>query len=91
MADVIITIRVMPESPETDIAVLEGGLSKIISEYSGKNISFKKEPFAFGLISLVVNFIVNEDKGSTDDMEEALSKVEGVESVSVIGVTRAFG
>ena len=45
----------------------------------------------FGLVALHVKFNMDEKKGSTDPIEDLIRNTEGVESVEVIAISRAFG
>ncbi len=91
MADVIITMKVMPESPEIDLDALQEKVKAVISEFEGRGTKVDIEPVAFGLKALIIRFAYDENKGSTDDMEAKVSEVEGVNSVDIIGVDRALG
>lgn len=92
MAQVIITFKIMPESPETDLAAIESAAKEKIAEVSG-NTEFRTaiEPIAFGLKSINITFIMDEAKGSTDVLEQKIGEIEGVNSVEVTDVRRAIG
>lgn len=90
MAKVIVTFRIMPESPEVDLNILEKKANELISK-TGTVMESKKEPIGFGLVALIVKFNMDESKGSTDELENEIKKINGVESVEVIAVSRAFG
>lgn len=92
MAQVIITFRVMPESPDTDIAAVEKKVKDSIAKFTG-NTEFRTDvqPFAFGLKAITITFIMDEAKGSTETLEQQLCDVEGVNSVEVTDVRRAVG
>ena len=85
MGNVLVVFRVMPESPDAFERVKEGvrraleGVADIVDE--------KEEPIAFGLKALLLGVKVPDTAGAADRVEEALSKVEGVESVSVEKMT----
>ena len=51
----------------------------------------EQEPIAFGLKALKITFVMDEDKGSTDPLEETLKNLDGVNSVETIDVRRAVG
>ena len=92
MATVIITLKIMPDSPEVSIGELEKRVKTKIQSFCGETQT-KTEiiPIAFGLKSLNITFVMNESKGSTDYLEEQISKLEEVNSVSVTDVRRAIG
>ena len=92
MADVIITLKIMPESPEIDLDKIEEESKKKIEEFAGEGeTKSEKVPLAFGLNSLNIIFVMDESKGSPDPVEESIKAIEGVQSVEVIDVRRALG
>jgi elongation factor 1-beta len=91
MARVIVTLKVMPEGPEIDLAALEEKAKAIVSDFGGTIMSVEKQPIGYGIVALMVKFNMDEAKGSTEPIEELIRKVEGVESVDVAAISRAFG
>ena len=91
MADVVITLRIMPESPETDLKIIEKKAKVFIVEYGGDVGKSEEKPVAFGLKALELIFVSNEDIGSTDKLEQNVASIEGVNSVEVTDVRRAIG
>lgn len=91
MAKVIITLKIMPSSPEEDLSKIEEVAKKLISKFEGAYHKTEIEPIAFGLKAIKIIFVVDESKGSTDALEEKISSIKGVASVEIIGVTRALG
>jgi elongation factor 1-beta len=92
MADVIVTLKVMPESPDVDLEALYSKIEPIMKDFSGEE-QFRKEeePVAFGLKALKITFVMDENKGSTEDMEKKIEALDEVNSVDVIDVRRAVG
>ena len=92
MAQVAVIMKVVPGSPEADFKKISGKCVKICKEYAKTDqVNVKEEPLAFGLKSLFFNFLMEEAIGDTEPLEETLSKVEGVQTVSTSDVRRAFG
>ena len=91
MASVVVTIKLMPESPKTDMAALQKSAEKTITAFGGRPAKADVEPIAFGLKALNLYFIMDEKQGSTEPLEEKLSKLKGVQSVNVTDVRRAIG
>ena len=89
MADVIITIKVMPESPEIDLTSLEGTIKQNLEEEECKVMQINTENVAFGLKALMVTFARDESKGDTEPVEQKISDIEGVNSVQVTDIKRA--
>ncbi len=92
MAKVIITAKIMPSSPDTDLVQLEANVLNVIDAFVGDSDKrVKKEPIGFGIVALMVTFILDEDKGSPDELEAKISALEGVNSFQITDVRRAIG
>lgn len=93
MANVIITLRIMPESPDVDLESIREEAEKKIDNFAGghKEKQHEIKPIAFGLKSLDIHFMMNEDLGSPDGVAEEIATLEGVQSAEVTNVTRAMG
>ncbi|MBI2663081.1 elongation factor 1-beta [Candidatus Woesearchaeota archaeon] len=91
MANVVITFKIMLESPETDIdSVKDEAISKI-EDYGVHVGKTEIEPIAFGLKAIKLICIMDESKGGTDDLEDQIREIDGVNSVEVVDVRRAVG
>jgi len=91
MADVILTFKIMPESPDIDLTTVEEKAVHLIKEFGGEVGKKSIEPVAFGLNALNLIFIMDEAKGATDSLEEDITKLDGVNSCEVTDVRRALG
>lgn len=91
MANVIIGLKVMPESPEINLSDLRDKVKKEIEEFGGLVGRIEEEPIGFGLSSLIFTFNLPEEKSNLDPLEEAIKKVDGVSNTEVVSITRAFG
>ena len=92
MARVVVTFRIMPQSPNVDLSNIENQAKKEIVEFCNSDeFKTKIEPIAFGLKALNIIFVMDESKGSTEELENKISQLEGVESVEVTDVRRAIG
>jgi elongation factor 1-beta len=92
MANVVITFRIMPESPKEDLARIEKEAKQKIEAYVGKgDTKTTITPIAFGLKALDIIFIMDEKKGVPDPLEKQISEISGVNSVEVTDVRRAVG
>ena len=86
MGTVAITLKVMPSSPDIDIEKMKEEIkNKISSDVKLEQINEK--PVAFGLKYLEVLISMPDTSGGTDKIEQSISEVEGVESVSTENVT----
>ncbi|MFH1072784.1 MAG: elongation factor 1-beta [Nanoarchaeota archaeon] len=92
MANAIVTLSIMPESPSVDLKKLEDAANKIIDRMHGPgDRKVEIEPIAFGLKKLKVTFVMDEKKGSPDPVAEEVAKVKGVQSATISDVRRAIG
>ena len=69
-------------TPLGAIALILGGLIVTSKEF---------QPVAFGLNAIIIKFYIDEAKGWTENHEEQLSSIAGVNSVNVEEVRRAVG
>jgi len=90
MANVIVTVKIMPISPDVDMAKLKTAVEAKISSFGGRVHSTKEEPIAFGLVALNCIILWNEAK-DPDVIETELAKVKDVNSVQTTDVRRALG
>ncbi|MBT3690840.1 elongation factor 1-beta [Candidatus Woesearchaeota archaeon] len=93
MTDVVLTIKIMPESPEVNMEDLETKVKSEIKKFINEDSDMKTEiePVAFGLNALKIIFVMDESIGSPDPLEESIEKFEEVASVEVVDVRRALG
>jgi len=91
MAKVIITLKIMPSSPETDLKAIQTMAEKKIEEFGGEVGKVEEEPVAFGLKSLNLIFIMDESIGDTEVLEKQIAESEDINSVEVTDVRRALG
>jgi len=90
MATVVIIVKLMPDSPSADLALIETTAKELLVKEGAHNLSIEEKPVAFGLKSIHIKLDLAEDKG-TDVVESILSKVEHVSSVTIEDYRRAFG
>ncbi len=83
MADVAVTLRLMPENPEVNLDRLEAAIKEHVKVHS-----ISREPIAFGLEALRVIVIIPDAAGGTEPLEQKLASLPGVGNVQVIGLTR---
>jgi len=92
MARIVVTLRIMPTSPEIDFSQIEEKSKKFITDFAATN-TFKVEQkeVAFGLKSLNISFMMDENKGTTEPLDQKIATVIGVNSVEVTDVRRTIG
>jgi elongation factor 1-beta len=90
MGTAILKIKLMPESPDTNLDNIEIKAKEIITKEQGSNIRMEKEPIAFGLIALNTLF-TREETLDSDELVEKLRKIKGINSAEITDFRRAFG
>lgn len=91
MANMIITLKIMPKDPNVDLKDIEEKAKKEISEFGGEVGKVEVEPVAFGLNALKLFFVLDESKGNIDSLEVKIKKIEGVGNVEVADMRRTVG
>lgn len=81
----------MPESAENDLSLVQKELEKKITEFGAEYGKTDVEEVAFGLKCLKTVFLLDESRGSTDELEKEIQTIPGVGSVDVIDVRRTIG
>ena len=87
MGEVVATIKLMPESPDVDLKKMKDEIQASIPENAELH-KIEEEPIAFGLVALIVQIIVEDEEGGTEQAEENLVKIEGVSNIEVTDVRR---
>ncbi len=82
-----ITFKIMPTSPQADLAKLKSAVEKKTAELGGKFKSSTEEPIAFGIKALMCVVEWPEEK-DPDVIEGALGKLKDVNSVQMTDVRR---
>mgnify|MGYP001596390253 FL=1 len=92
MAKVVITLKVMPDSPDADLNKIEKEVIKEIKKFAGDTENkIEIEPVAFGLKALKIIFVSDESKSNLDNLENNIKLINHVNSVEIIDVRRAIG
>lgn len=92
MAKVIITLKIMPESTESNLLEIEELVKEKIIVFAGETeMKINVEPIAFGLKCLKIMFVMDESIGSTEDLENNIKEINEINSVEVVDVRRTIG
>ncbi|PIN75697.1 elongation factor 1-beta [Candidatus Woesearchaeota archaeon CG10_big_fil_rev_8_21_14_0_10_37_12] len=96
MASVVVTIKIMPTSPDVDLDNLYNqactNIRNFVDEkHKEDEIRKQLEPIGFGLQALKLVFVMDESLGDTEKLEQTVLSLEQVESVEVTDVRRAIG
>ncbi|MFB6282779.1 MAG: elongation factor 1-beta [Halobacteria archaeon] len=87
MGKVVAELKVMPTDKDLDLDVLEEEITSNVTEKAELS-AIKREEVAFGLTALLVNVMIADEEGGTEEVEDSLSQLEKVESVTVENVGR---
>ncbi len=90
MGIALVKIKIMPESPDSNLDEIQSKAKQIVEEKGGEKPSTTTEPIAFGLNAVILNFALDESK-SIDDIENPLKELPEVNSAEVVDFRRAFG
>ena len=87
MSKLVVRVKVLPADAETNLDAVSKSLSETIP--SGMELNaISKQPVAFGLFSLLIDFIVDDSEGQMDKLEDFLGRTEGVGQVEVVTMSR---
>ncbi|GEM_PF-5994146 len=86
MAENILVVEVYPDSDEVNLDAILEEIKKKLPEYAGL-ITYKIEPFVYGVNKLVLRIKVPEKEGLADEIENILSEIEGI-SAEVVRMGR---
>jgi elongation factor 1-beta len=83
MGNVVLIIRVMPESPEVDLERLKSQMKSAIRGLQ----DIREEPIGFGLKALKIAVVVSDAAGESDSVEADINALEGVERAEIVELT----
>ncbi len=87
MAKVVITMKVLPDSPERNLDELRKAVEEKIKSEGGAIYKESIEPIAFGINAIVIAFVLDEDRGSEGVLEK-VKAIEGTGDVQITDMTR---
>jgi elongation factor 1-beta len=87
MSKLVVRVKILPFDAETNLDEVSKSLSETIP--SGMELNaVSKEPVAFGLFSLLTDFILDDSEGQMDKLEDFLGRTEGVGQFEVVAMSR---
>ncbi len=87
MGEVFLKYRIMPEGAEVDLDALEGDIKGALPAFAEMQ-KCEQKPFAFGMKCLEAGFVVEDEEGNNDKIEETLAGVPNVQSVELLEMGR---
>ncbi|MFH1276100.1 MAG: hypothetical protein ABIH82_03235 [Candidatus Woesearchaeota archaeon] len=92
MAKAIITFKLMPESPETDLEPIKAQALAIAKEAGSiGEMQVKEDPIAFGLKAVLVLAMYNVEGTEFDQIATKMGEIEHVQSSEVAKMDLALG
>ena len=93
MAQVIVTLKIMPESPEVDLEAIKTKAQEIAKENGsmGKML-VDEQPIAFGLKAVILKAMYHVEEGKDfDGIASKMKEIENVQTAEVAGMDLPLG
>jgi elongation factor 1-beta len=87
MSRLVARIKILPAEADTDLSKLVNSLNDRIP----RGMEFKThvtEPIAFGVNAILGDFLIDDEEGQMDKLEESIKNTEGVGEIDVVSVSR---
>ncbi len=92
MAKAVITFKLMPESPHTNLGFVKKKAESIAKERGAiGQMQIKEEPIAFGLKAVIIMAMYEVQNSDFEVIAEEMGKIEGVRSAEVAKMDLALG
>jgi elongation factor 1-beta len=87
MARLVVRIRILPAEAGSDL----DEVVRLLKTETPIGIQLKahaKEPIAFGLEAIVGDFLLEDEEGQMDRLEDSIKNVAGVGQIEVMNISR---
>jgi len=92
MARAIITFKLMPESPEIDLAPIKEKAMQIAKEGNAiGELQSKEEAIAFGLKAILIMAMYEVEGSDSEAIAAKMGELEGIQSAEVAKMDLALG
>lgn len=85
MGKVLVTSKLFPESPNVDLEKIKKEVKEKINPEK-----IEEEPIAFGLVSLKIEKVIEDDGKSLEELEKKLRNIPNISQVEIVQVSRIF-
>lgn len=87
MSRLVARIKILPAEADTDLSKLVNSLNDRIPR--GMELkTHVTEPIAFGVNAILGDFLIDDEEGQMDKLEESIKNTEGVGEIDVVSVSR---
>jgi elongation factor 1-beta len=87
MTLLVARIRILPAEADSDLEDVVQHLKSTTSD-GIQMVAHAKEPIAFGLEGIVGDFVMEDQAGQMDRLEEFIRNTDGVGEIEVINISR---
>jgi elongation factor 1-beta len=85
MGEVGIIYKIMPSDTDVDLNDLKTRITDCVKSPARVN-QIDEKPIAFGLKALEVQILMDDKSGGSEELEQSLNDLEGVQSVEVVHI-----